>query len=452
MPKKHKQLTAIIIVLLVAVVGTLLILGSRAVNSSLFVSINSSNGTLSGNATKQSCTVTSTGSCVFFAGSTGTSKFIPGTCGSGGCTASSVHGFNIIVPDASYTPYSSASGGPTSCTAVGPGCVTRNFQIYRPNNLLTNPAPPLLISFAGSIGTNAQWYASAIAKGYVVVLIFNVHNTGTPTNLQYAFPTTNFRPLTPEQNCGVNGTSDCDDIPQVVAVLNALNCPYVSGGSTSLCQGYNTKEVFTEGGSKGGGATTAVACDTRTSSRIAGISDISNNLGSVGASSATPPNCPAMFPPTSSCFNDCISVAPNKNISLQFISGSADPGVSSTSCTVSAANDCIGNGFLNNAGLWTFGTKQMASLLFGSAFGCSQTPATTTTGLTGKIATRTYSNCTNANVAMQSIDVYNGLHMPDTWPCNSPTGSVCASGTDYSQADGLSEPLAAWSFWTKYYP
>ena len=179
---------------------------------------------------------------------------------------------------------------------MGPGCVTRNFQIYRPNNLLTNPKPPLLIAYSGSVGNNPQWYADAVSRGYVVAIIFNVHDNGAPTNnLQYAFPTTAFAPPNIFKDCGVNGASYCDDIPQALYILNALNCPYVSGGSASVCQGYNTSEVFVEGGSKGGLATMAMACDTRTGPKIAGASIISNSLGSPGATASTLPNCPAML-------------------------------------------------------------------------------------------------------------------------------------------------------------
>jgi hypothetical protein len=383
-------------------------------------------------------------------------SFVPGACGTGGCTPSTVHGFNIIVPDS--TPPSqggNATGEPTSCTVVGPGCVTRNFQIYRPNNLLTNPKPPLMIAYSGSVANNPQWYADASQRGYVIALIFNVHNNGgTTNNMQYAFPTPASNPPNAFVNCGINGASQCDDIPQVSAVLSDLNCPYVSGGSTSICQGYNTNEVFVEGGSKGGLATMATVCDTRTSTKIAGSSAISDLLISTGGNVSVPPNCPAMFAPTSSCVSNCLSVTPNKNIAMQWLWGSSDPGGGNTTCTVTAANDCFGNGYLDSNGRWHIGLIQSASDVFGHrVLGCSSTPASsTTTGKTGKITTKTYRGCTNPNLATQTVDVFGGLHMPDTWPCNSLNGSVCGSGTDFASADGLSEPAAAWAFWTTYFP
>jgi hypothetical protein len=390
------------------------------------------------------------------------SRFVPGACGSGGCTASTVHGFNINVPDASAPPIGRATGEPTSCPQSGTlpaGCVTRNFQIYRPNNLLASPKPPLVIAFAGSVGGNPQWFADADKRGYVMAMIFNVHLiNGVAGSQQYAFPTVAARQLNNEMNCGVGGTYDCDDIPQVQYILNALNCAYVSGGSASLCQGYNTSEVFVEGGSKGGLSTMAVACDTRTSTKIAAATVVSDPLDSTGGTASIPPNCPAMFAPGSNCFTDCIAVAPNKKLSLQWIWGSADPNfpVGNNGCTVSAANDCLGKGYLNGASRWTFGLNQEATSLFGGLFGCSQTPAsTTTTGWTGKITTKTYVGCANPGVATQTIDIYSGVHLPDTWPCASPAGNICANNsgsTQLNNSDGLSEPLAAWSFWTAHYP
>src|ERR1039458_825122 len=64
--KRTQQLTAIIVVLLVASIGTYLLLGSHAATP--YVSTTASSGTLANGATKQACAGSSDGNCVVFGG------------------------------------------------------------------------------------------------------------------------------------------------------------------------------------------------------------------------------------------------------------------------------------------------------------------------------------------------------------------------------------------------
>ena len=77
--KRTQQLTAIIVVLIVAGIGTYLILGSHAATP--YASITADKGTLANGATAQTCAGSSNGSCVVFGGST--SPYMYGVIGSG---------------------------------------------------------------------------------------------------------------------------------------------------------------------------------------------------------------------------------------------------------------------------------------------------------------------------------------------------------------------------------
>src|SRR5665213_117096 len=67
--KRTKQITSVLVVLIVAIVGTYLLVGSHAATP--YASITADKGALAGGATKQSCSGASDGSCVMF-GSTST--------------------------------------------------------------------------------------------------------------------------------------------------------------------------------------------------------------------------------------------------------------------------------------------------------------------------------------------------------------------------------------------
>ena len=62
--KRTKQITSVLVVLIVAAVGTYLLVGSHAATP--YASITADKGTLANGATKQSCSGTSDGSCVVF--------------------------------------------------------------------------------------------------------------------------------------------------------------------------------------------------------------------------------------------------------------------------------------------------------------------------------------------------------------------------------------------------
>src|ERR1039458_1557274 len=64
--KSFQQLTAILVVLIVAAIGTYLLIGSHAATP--YASINADKGTLANGATKQTCSGSSDGSCVMFGG------------------------------------------------------------------------------------------------------------------------------------------------------------------------------------------------------------------------------------------------------------------------------------------------------------------------------------------------------------------------------------------------
>src|ERR1039458_6895390 len=68
--KRTKQITAVLAVLIVAAVGTYLLVGSHAATP--YASITADKGTLAGGATRQTCSGSSDGNCVVFGGTTTT--------------------------------------------------------------------------------------------------------------------------------------------------------------------------------------------------------------------------------------------------------------------------------------------------------------------------------------------------------------------------------------------
>jgi hypothetical protein len=81
--KRTKQITAVLVVLIVAAVGTYLLVGSHAATP--YASITADKGTLANGATSQSCTGASDGNCVMFGNSNPSVIF--GVDGSGGSGA-----------------------------------------------------------------------------------------------------------------------------------------------------------------------------------------------------------------------------------------------------------------------------------------------------------------------------------------------------------------------------
>ena len=412
-------------------------------------------------------------------------RFRPGVCGGGRCTPSAIARYNLNVPDSDEI-----GCGADRCGS--PATIDPAIFIERPKNLTAAPAP-LLISYAGSVPGDPNWIAASAADAFVYVTLRPNHHCSR--SCQYADPTTAVAPICPDctgtvpnyQDCGASGHLSCDDIPWVQGVIRALErCSSATstagatvgdwvaagdrlpayGGSGALtgngappCEHINQSEVFVEGGSRGGGMTLATACDTRTSGLVAAVTDVSDPLPGV-ASRTTPPNCPALLPFDSArCVSDCVAATPNTKLSMQLIWGDTDPNfpLDTSLCDrTNPANDCLGVGYPDTDALWTLGLITLATTVFGHpVFGCSTAPTSTaTTGASGKVTVTTYATgCTDPHVAMQTIRVGSGQHLPDTWPFGHTSGIICSSDcTDRSGADGLVEPLAAWDFWTSYLP
>jgi len=68
-PKQTQRITAVVVVLLIASIGTILLIGSHA--ASPYASVTADQGTLTGGAASQSCSGSSDGSCVVFGGGGG---------------------------------------------------------------------------------------------------------------------------------------------------------------------------------------------------------------------------------------------------------------------------------------------------------------------------------------------------------------------------------------------
>jgi hypothetical protein len=397
--------------------------------------------------------------------------------------------YNLNVPDSDRTGCGSARCG-------NPASVDPSIFIERPRNLSSTPTP-LVVAFSGSVTRDPNWIAASASDAFVYVSIPTDHHCDGGSGCQYAAATTadrligvgdaGARPLF--QDCGAARNLTCDDAPWVAAVVRALerctsttaapggkigawvargasipaygDSPEAPGNGAPPCEHINPREVFVEGGSRGGGMALNTVCDSRTTRLFAGVTVVSDVMISPGTTQSTPPNCPALLPfDRSTCIIDCVSTTPNADTSLQFIWGDEDPNFPSDPSLCDrtvAANDCAGVGWAAQLH-WVFGTIALATTVLGEpALGCSTTPSSTATaGTSGKITVTTYhTGCANPNAATQTIRVGSGAHMPDTWPYGTLSGIVCASGcTDYDNtgADGLVEPAAAWSFWTTYFP
>ncbi len=410
--------------------------------------------------------------------------FIPGQCGTGGCTAVTSVGKSVTVNDS--TAFSSGLCTGTSGQWCGtPKSVTYNYTIYRPGNLLTSPAPPVVFVWSNNpVSGFPQWKAAAPGvtnTGFGPFVLINMQPDTTQPR-SYAAATDQWDTWNTAQGChgggcepvcGVSGTELCDDVPAVQGVLSAINCPYVGG--TNPCQGGNTSEYYMLGWSSAGLMTEDIACDSRTGASFGGYGVFSEKMYSPYNTQNPPtqaaaehPNCPTIaHSVTAHCTVDCVSVSPNTAASWLYVYGTADStmGGSGTNCSpTNDANDCGGKGFyFTSIPLsWVGGIFNNVENFINPVLGCPSSPTSTTTeGQTSKIQVYLFTGCTNSNVATEIVQVHNGGHPIETWPCGSSNFSAlntaspmpyCTSGTDNggNHADGMSEVGAALTFWANH--
>jgi hypothetical protein len=116
--KRSQQLTAVLVVLIVAGIGTYLLLGSHAATP--YASITADSGTLTSGATKQTCAGSSNGSCVVFGGGSSVPKHIEtwaydDSSTSGGCNG----GFGASASEVQqWLTYAETNCGPNATKAL----------------------------------------------------------------------------------------------------------------------------------------------------------------------------------------------------------------------------------------------------------------------------------------------------------------------------------------------
>jgi hypothetical protein len=382
----------------------------------------------------------------------GGGAFVSGVCSPSPCTQSGATSYSISTTDSSGAPYGNSSS---------PKTVNISFLISRPGNLSTASQAPAVIVSCDTSGSNAPWYPAAAADKFVLIIMSSAI-PGGPGQCNFQPPVVKWKNNL-AYTCGTSGTQECDNIPGLVSILNAVEC-----SGSPPCQNVNSHEVFYSGDSEAGQFGEGAVCDTRTSSRIAGIQVVSNTLVSPGQitpssvytqANAKPPNCPALLGVGSLCHADCVSVAPNTDVNIQYLWGTTDSifGGPSTSCSISDAHNCLGNGFYftSEPDMWRFGDIPLATTILGPVLGCPSTPAATTYNINGTgsggtpnamgVLTSTFTPCTNSaspsQTAIQTVQIRNGTHIPDTWP----------AGTSLGGSDGMATPATAWSFWTRYF-
>jgi hypothetical protein len=312
-------------------------------------------------------------------------------CSPGPCTRGTTQNFNVTTDD---------GAGVT---------VTRGYQVCRPTNLVNSAAHPVPLIFGflnnqqwagegGYIGCSGpQWDCATFQCVYVQML--NPHSNG------YTTPTT--APGVGAKTCGSSGTAQCDDIPAVVSILNAVMC---SNGPA--CQNVDPNRVYFTGGSTGGAMTEDVMCDPRTSPFGRGYSVVSASLLDFTASNPPqPPSCPAI-----------LGSNPNRNQSLLWIYGTAD----------GIYHAGLDTGYWDSVTppRWHYGNPELVTSVLGSRLGCPSTPTTSqTVGDTGKWTYDVFAPCATQGVA---TGYYRGLgagHIPEGY-------------------DGLDLAQAAWTFFS----
>jgi poly(3-hydroxybutyrate) depolymerase len=296
--------------------------------------------------------------------------------------------------------------------------VDRTFTTFQPGHL-TGTAP-LLVDLAG---TTSKFFAVATSYRMRAILLPNSYHGG-----QYAVPTTEAA-VKPDPraygavNCGLNRTSQCDDIPWLKASLQAVMCT-----GAPPCLNVDPHKVYVLGGSKGGNFTEGAICDVRTSSyfHAAAIASAMMVSRSYTNSQLMRPNCPTLLG-TSNGFGGVAGLPANTNISVAWLFGTNDNSVCAFG-TGARNYDCLETGFRDAKNRWWFGVNQLAgdakppapgkpsgSLQgIGHALGCKSTP--TSDVKSGPLRTRTYTGCRNTNRAVQTVKVSCGMTFCHSFP------------------------------------
>jgi poly(3-hydroxybutyrate) depolymerase len=396
-------------------------------------------------------------------------------CDSSGASCSNIGGatsqtYVLVVGDVGHTirvvETATNSGGSNSATSAqtagtwattgtaistddGAGkTVTRYIYPNIPTHLVTNDVThpvPLVIVFPdsctgsptnGSRGapcfTNTSpdngptgWNLVSATDKIILIAIFADGAGGFFDTTVYGLPTNGSGNV-----CGVSGTAACDQAPEVLAAISWAEAHYA----------IDTNRIFATGGSKGGSMTNDMLCDTRTEPVFAGLSGGSSIMNMNGGTAGSPPtargSCPAMLTPgTQTPVAGAHPLLMNWWFSAKDLTyPCASPnGVDGVSPTVAA---CLNGGGLNGGGNYVWAQDDQATRMANAAFGCSNTPTSTTEG-NGTIKVRTYGSC-NANSAngteVQVVDYsQDGCHAEG---CNGDAG-----GDTYVAQ-------LSWNFWT----
>ena len=343
------------------------------------------------------------------------------------CSDPGPRSFNVTVPD--------SDGSDAKM-------VTYPVEYDRPTNLVG--AAPLLVVTGG--GT---WRPIAVANKFAFIFFPN----SAPHGTQYALPTVQTDLSYGAVNCGTSGTSPCDDIPYLLAGLQAVDCAGFSGH----CLNIDPNKVYVAGGSKGGLFAEDAICDNRTTSHFHAAMVVSNNLIAPVTdfpvtghpNQSVSGNCPAVLGTSNHGYGGSAGLAPNTNLAIGLMYGTND----TSACAAASPNyDCLETGFEDSKGRWQFSNQQLGGdsnppspataagsrVGFGARLGCSGNPSSdTTSGNNGKVETREYTGCANLNRAIETVKVNCG-------------STACHSFPGLDAIDGFNGEQATWDFFVKY--
>ncbi|HZL07873.1 MAG TPA: hypothetical protein VFC50_01625 [Candidatus Dormibacteraeota bacterium] len=388
--ENFQRISLVLIVLIVAGVGTYLIISSRA--ASPYENVDASGGTTNG-ATAQTCTGSTAGNgqCVVFGGQS-SGPVSKAVCNPSPCTQGTLTSSHVTVDD----------GAGSS--------LNRLVQFYRPQGLTNSPSnqAPLVVLYNVSDLNNTtipqqNWESLANQDHFLVVSLTNQWTQPPGCNTSYATPVA-FPLVACENDCGPSQTGVCDDTPYINAALDSL----------VTTQNVDQSLIYATGGSKGGSMTEETMCDPAMSSRFAGFAPIS----AVFISPSTN-NDPSVLP-------NCPALSSHKNFSVQYQFGTSD----------NAYSGNLATGFVNAKNEWLFSQTQNLTNIINPALGCSNTPTTSTLfGSSNNIMT-VYGNCTTAGISTSVVQVNGGGHT--------------YSGLD--GVNGFDSALESWTFWTSNAP